>query len=100
FSPIFTVVPKTCNYGPQRPRIRPESRAATVALKPDHGPSPQPRAAHDDVADQAFGLRAGMLRRHVEQLQSNQLFALSGPVVAAEALVTAADAQHHGAASH
>ena len=99
FSSILTVVPKTCDHGPQGSRIRSEPRAAAVILKPDQGPSPQPRAAHDDVADQAFALRAGMLRRHVEQPQSSQLFALSGPVVVAEELVAAADGQHDRAAT-
>src|SRR5207245_10066537 len=73
--------------------------AASVILKPDQGPSAQPRAANDDVADQAPGLRAGMFRRHVEEPESNQLLTLGGSIVVAEELVAAADGQHDRAAT-
>src|SRR2546427_6752659 len=99
FSPIRTVVPKPGDHGPQGPRARPEPRAASVILKPDQGPSAQPRAADDDVADQAPGLRTGMFRRHVEEPKSNQLLTFGGSIVVAEELVAATDGQHHGAAT-
>src|SRR2546425_12094399 len=97
-SPIRTVVPKTGDHGPQGPRARPEPRAAAVILKPNQSPPAKPRAANDDVADQAPGLRAGVFRRHVEEPQSNQLLTLGRSIVVAEALVTAADCQHDPAA--
>src|SRR3989441_7054270 len=99
FSPIRTVVPKPGDHGPQGPRTRPEPRAASVILKPDQGPSAQPRAANDDVADQAPGLWAGMFRRHVEEPQSNQLLTIGGSIVVTEELVAAADGQHDRAAT-
>src|SRR3989475_2504862 len=99
FVPIRTVVPKTGDHGPQGPRARPEPRTASVILKPDQSPSAKPRAANDDVADQAPGLRAGMFRRQVEEPESNQLLTLGGSIVVAEELVAAADGQHDRAAT-
>src|SRR2546428_13021332 len=95
FSSVLTVVPKTGDHGPQRPRVRPEPRATSVILEPNQGPSAQPRAANDHVADQAPGLRAGVFRRHVEEPQSNQLLTLGGSIVVAADLVAATDGQHH-----